>query len=355
MLAGRYLFEAMTKSKKPAVAPPRVQQSARHVGVAALFLLIAISLGTAGFMIIEGWTFLDSLYMTIISITTTGFSEVHPLSSAGRGLTVFIIMAGIASIAFLGGRIIQLLIEAYLLRRKKMVKRITRLKDHIILCGFGRMGRHIAEDLDEEKLPFVIIEGDETLAAELDDLGYLYIIGSASSDEILKLAGVERARGLISVVGTDAENVYTTLTAKSINPGCQVVARALTDESEPKLRTAGADRVIRPYELVARRIAQLVIRPTMVEFVETVATSHGTDITMEEITVNEGSPLAGVDLRQAPIRQKLNVIVVAIRRDGDLLYNPGPDEEVRAGDRLIAIGKTQQLKDLGELCGLPPG
>ena len=304
-------------------------------------------------MIIEGWGILDSLYMTIISITTTGFEEVHPLSPAGRGLTVFIIMAGIASIAFLGGRIIQLLIEAYLLRRRKMLKRIARLKDHIILCGFGRMGRHIAEDLADEKIPFVIIEGDEELADDMENLGYLYLLGSASSDEILKLSGVDRAKGLISVVGTDAENVYTTLTAKSMNPRIQIVARALSDESEPKLRTAGADRVVRPYELVARRISQLVIRPTMVEFVETVATSHGTDITMEEITVNDGSPLAGTSLRDAPIRQQLNVIVVAIRRDGDLLYNPGPDEAVQAGDRLIAIGKTQQLKDLGELCGLP--
>lgn len=343
----------MAKEKGPEATPPRVQHGARQIGVAALILLVAISLGTGGFMIIEGWSFLDSLYMTIISITTTGFSEVHPLSPAGRGLTVFIIMAGIASIAFLGGRIVQLLIEAYFLRRRKMMKRIARLRDHIILCGFGRMGRHIAEDLAEEKLPFVIIEGDESLAGELEDLGYLYLIGSASSDDTLKLAGVERAKGLVSVVGTDAENVYTTLTAKSINPKIQIVARALSDESEPKLRTAGADRVIRPYELVARRIAQLVIRPTMVEFVETVATSHGTDITMEEITVSDGSPLAGIALRQAPIRQRLNVIVVAIRRDGDLLYNPGPDEEVRAGDRLIAIGKTQQLKELGELCGLP--
>ena len=180
-----------------------------------------------------------------------------------------------------------------------------------------------------------------------------FVIQNCRLADDLGLVDLLIEEGLISVVGTDAENVYTTLTAKSMNRSIQIVARALSDESEPKLRTAGADRVVRPYELVARRISQLVIRPTMVEFVETVATSHGTDITMEEITVNEGSRLSGTSLRDAPIRQQLNVIVVAIRRDGDLLYNPGPDEAVMAGDRLIAIGKTQQLKQLGELCGLP--
>ena len=217
------------------------------------------------------------------------------------------------------------------------------------------MGRHVAADLDEAKIPFVIVERDPDLTSELEELGYNYLTGDASSDAILSLAGVERAKGLVAVLSTDAENVYTTLTARSLNGTVSVVARALTDESEPKLRTAGADRVIKPYELVGRRIAQLIIRPTMVEFVDTVASAGGAEITMEEMVVAAGSALAGARLGDTTIRRDLNVIVVAIRRADQLIYNPGADAVFEAEDRIIAIGRTEQLSGLIVLCAADPG
>ncbi|HKJ86073.1 MAG TPA: potassium channel protein [Spirochaetia bacterium] len=346
----------MRRSRVPSVQPHSTDRSAKQLGFAVLLLLVTILVGTFGYVLIEEWSIGDALYMTVISLTTTGFGEVRPLSPAGRGLTVFVIISGIASLAYLGGRLLQLAVEMYLLRRGRMDREIQRLKNHVILCGYGRMGRHIANDLSEARVPFVVLESDPQMATVLEEHGYLHMIGDASSDELLKAAGVERARGLIAVVSSDAENVYTTLTAKSINPEVTIVARALTDESAPKLRTAGADRVIKPYEMVGRRIAQLVIRPAMVEFVDTIARSNSGEITMEEMTVSKDSTLIDVALRDTPIRSRLNVIIVAIRRgEDDLVYNPGPDAHFEVGDRLVAIGRSEQLAELSVLCGIEAG
>lgn len=331
----------------------RAENSARQLGMSLLVLLITILLGSLGYVYFEGWTLGDALYMTMISLTTTGFGEVRPLSPAGRGVTIFVIVSGIASLAYVGGRVLQLALELYLVRRGRMDRQISRLRNHVILCGYGRMGRHIASDLAEARVPFVVLESNEEMLATLEDAGYPFLVGDASSDEMLLKAGVERARGLIAVVSSDAENVYTTLTARSLNPEITIVARALGDESEPKLRTAGANRVIKPYEMVGRRIAQLVIRPAMVEFVETIARSRTGDITMEEILVGEGSPLIGVKLRDTDIRSRLNIIIVAIRRgDSDLDFNPGPDAVFDSGDRLTAIGAREDLAKLTTLCGV---
>lgn len=343
----------MKTKPRVAVQPTRADRSAKQLGLAVLVLILTVTIGTVGYMVIEGWSFSDAAYMTVISLTTTGFTEVRPLSTAGRGLTVFVIISGIASLAYVGGRVLQLAVEQYLTRRGRMDRQIQRLRGHVILCGYGRMGKHIAADLDEARVQFVVLESNLDIASSLEEHGYLHIIGDASSDELLKAAGVERARGLIAVVSSDAENVYTTLTAKALNPSITIVARALTDESEPKLRTAGADRVIKPYEMVGRRIAQLVIRPAMVEFVDTVARSNSGEITMEEITVASESSLVGLALKDTDIRSRLNVIIVAIRRgDEELIYNPGPNASFAVGDRLVAIGRQDQLAEFSALCGV---
>ncbi len=344
----------MSASPSRVTAPSRrTDRSAKQLGFAVALLLLTVTIGTVGFVVIEGWSVGDAFYMTMISLTTTGFREVAPLSPAGRGLVIFVIVSGIASIAYVGGRSLQLAVELYLVRRGRMDRHIDRLHDHIILCGFGRMGRHVASDLAEARIPFVVLDADPEVIPDLEDLGYLHIIGDASSDDILKAAGVDRAKGLIAIVASDAENVYTTLTAKSLNPEITIVARAVSDESEPKLHIAGADRVIKPYELVGRRIAQLVIRPAMVEFVDTIARSSTAEITMEEITVSDGSRLAGKALRETNIRSELNVIIVAIRRGPqDFVYNPGPDAVVGAGNRLVAIGAREKLAQLSRMCGI---
>lgn len=324
---------------------------ARQVAFAALILAFTITVGISGYMLIENMSFFDALYMTVISITTTGFAEITPLSQAGRMLTIFIIIFGIASIAYLGGRTVQLFIEVYMIRRGKMDKKIRNLQQHIIVCGFGRMGRHVCDDLKSENADFVVIESDPDLVERLDKEGYLFIVGDASSDDVLKQARVDRAKGLISVVSTDAENVFTTLTAKALNPSLFVVTRAVSEQTEPKLKKAGADRVIKPYELVGHRLTQLVLRPGIVEYMETVARAHGQDISIEEVNLQENSRLVGTSLAESPLRRELNIIIVAIHReDGTLLYNPSSHEVMRVNDRLVAIGELHRLRQLGELC-----
>ncbi|WP_052318147.1 potassium channel family protein [Spirochaeta africana] len=326
----------------------------QQVAISAFILAAAIAVGTGGYILIEGWSLGDAFYMTMITLTTTGFGEVRPLTPGGRLLTVFVIMSGLASLAYLGGRTVQLLVESYVIRRKRMERKIASLRNHIIVCGFGRMGRHVCEDLASEKAPFVVIENDPEVLEALDHSGYLHLIGDASADEVLRKAQVEHARGLISVVSSDAENVFTTITAKALNPELFVVTRAVNDQTEPKLKTAGADRVIKPYELVGHRLTQLVLRPGIVEYMETVARAHGQDISIEEVVLLENSPLAGKTLAESPLRSELNIIVVAIQQtNGRLLYNPPSSQILQANDRLVAIGELSRLRDLGALCAGP--
>jgi voltage-gated potassium channel len=319
--------------------------------IAGFLVLFTTVLGTVGYMLIEGWNFSDAFYMTVISVSTTGFREIHPLSEAGKLLTVVIIVLGLVSLVYFAGRLAQVLIENYLLRRRRMDAKLRRLRHHYIVCGFGRMGRHICDDLTEAGEQFVVIEKEPEYLNLLDESGYLYIIGDAASDESLLKAGILNADGLISVVSTDAENIYTTLSAKSLNPDIKVVSRALQDESEPKLKKAGADRVIKPYELVGHRMAQLVLRPGIEEFIDTVVRSGGKSIMMEEIAVEPASCLVGQTLRDSPIRTELNIIIVVIHRDdGELIYNPPSDVAIAARDRMIAIGDREQLQNFAELC-----
>jgi voltage-gated potassium channel len=319
--------------------------------VAGIIVLATVILGTLGYVLIEGWSFTDAFYMTILSVSTTGFREVHPLSDAGKMLTVGIIVAGVLSIAYFAGRVAQLLIERYILRRRGMDRQIRRLRNHYIVCGYGRMGRHVCTELEDEGAPYVVVEKDESLVERLDQAGVMHVHGDATSDEALIRAGIEHAKGLITVVSSDPENVYTTLSAKTLNGKVFVVARALQDETESKLRKAGADRVIKPYEHVGQRMAQLLLRPGIVEFMDTVAHEAGKDIKMEEITISEGSELVGGSLLDSPIRNELNIIIVVIHRaDGELIYNPSSTVELRAGDRMIAVGDRENLRRLAEFC-----
>ncbi|MFW5797745.1 MAG: potassium channel family protein, partial [Spirochaetota bacterium] len=272
-----------------------------HVFIAGVIVLGTIVVGTIGYMVIEGWNLIDSFYMTILAISTTGFREVHPLSDPGKMLSVIIIVAGLIAIAHLAGRVAQLLIEYYVLRRRRMDRRIQRQRGHYIVCGYGRMGRQVCLELESEGAHYVVVEKSEDLSEALTASGVMYVLGDATNDETLLRAGIEQAVGLITVASTDPENVYTTLSAKALNPNVFVVARALQDETESKLRKAGADRVIKPYEHVGQRMAQLLLRPDIVEFIDTVAHEAGKDIKIEATTVGERSPFVGRQLYDTPI------------------------------------------------------
>ncbi len=321
-------------------------------GFGALFIIIAV--GTIGFEMIETeWDFLDSFYMTIITISTTGFKEVKPLSTEGRVLTIFLIISGVLTMAYTGGKAAQILIENQIFRRRRMAKNLDVIRDHYIVCGYGRSGRQICDSLVENKFSFVVIENDREKIEKIIEKNFLFVHGDASNDEILIKAGVERAKGLVSVVRTDAENVFTTLSAKGINPDLFIVARAIEEDTEAKLRKAGANRVVKPYELSTARMINLLLRPGIIDFIDNVARHEKRLISMEEIVVNSNSKLTGKTLQESAIRQDLNIIIVGINRgEGDFIYNPVSSSIIEADDKLIAIGEESNLQKLAELCNM---
>lgn len=315
-------------------------------------ILFIIAFGTFGYEIIEeDMNFLDSLYMSVITISTTGFKEVTPLSPEGRVFTVFLIISGVLAIAYTGGKAAQLFIEKQFFRRKRMFRRLETLGNHYIVCGYGRMGVQVCESLNETHHPFVIIESDPLKIEKISEKNYLFVEGDATNDEILLAAGLKRAKGLVAVVRTDAENVFTTLSAKELNPKLFVVARAIDEGTESKLRKAGADRVVKPYELGGNRMVQLLIRPGVIDFIDGVARNEDLSISLEELPLGEKSSLIGKSLVDAMKREEINIIIVAIsRKNGKFIYNPKSLTVFEKGDKLIAIGERDDLEKLTILC-----
>ena len=323
----------------------------KQLKAGAFLLLITLVTGSIGFMLIEHWSFLDSIYMTFITITTTGFEEVHPLTHSGRIFTIILLVMGIGSIAYTGGRAAQLLIENQIIRRRRMSKKLEELKNHYIVCGYGRMGKYICEELSSAKVEFIVIENEPGKIDRLIEMNFLYISGDATSDEILTMAGVMKAKGLVAVLSNDAENVFTTLSAKVLNPNLYVVARAVEEETESKLKKAGANRVVKPYEIGGNRMAELLLRPGVIEFIDVVAREKNVDLSMEELAVSEKSSLIGKTLAELPIRKDLNIIIVSINKlKGGFIYNPKSSTVLEQNDKLIALGEKVNLSELSKLC-----
>lgn len=319
--------------------------------VGLFYLLVVVIGGTASYMLVEDWDVFDSLYMTIITISTTGFAEVKPLSVYGRIVTMGILIMGIASIAYIGGRGAQLLIEKKFFRRRMMSKKIGEMKDHYIVCGYGRMGSAICEELVSAKAPFVVIENNTENIEKLEYQGYLYINGDGSSDEALLEAGIDRAKGLVAVLSNDAENVFTTLSAKVLNPNVYVVARAINEGSDSKLHKAGANKVVKPYEFGGLRMAKLLLRPGVIDFMDIATSDKHIDLSFEEVSISENSTLVGKTLMELPLRKEFNIIIVAIyKSDGKFTYNPKFDTKIEAGDRLIAVGEMLSFVRFNKIC-----
>lgn len=322
--------------------------TARHLIVGFIILLITILSGITGFMLIEGWSFIDALYMTVITITTTGFQEVHPLSSTGHVFTVFLIILSFGTIFYIGGTGVQYFIESKFIRRRRMIKQLEKFKDHYIVCGFGRMGSHICEKLEEAKVPFVVIEHNSINFPKLDLHGYVYDKGDAANDDTLIRVGIEKAKGLVAVLSTDPENVFATLSARVLNPSIFIVARAIDEDTESKLIKAGANRVVKPYELGGSRMAEIVLRPGVLDFIDVVYGSKKVDIHIEEIEVKKNSKMNKKTLAELPLRTEFNTIIVAIQNEekGIFIYNPKGDTIVDEGNKLIAIGEEANLDKL---------
>ncbi|UCG13882.1 MAG: potassium channel protein [Deltaproteobacteria bacterium] len=328
----------------------------RNIAIAALLLGFVLSMGTAGYAIVEGWNLLDSLYMTVITLTTVGYGEVHPVSDRGRVLTIMILFSGIGVGAYLIGTVTQILVEGRLLQvmgRKKLERRIKALQGHYVVCGYGRVGRIVCEEIKQAKpTPLVVIEKDSSTTAKVEEDGHLYILGDATEEECLLKAGILSAKSLVTAIDSEAENVYITLTAKGLNPKLFVLARAGKIGSEKKLLRAGADRVVSPHQIGGFRMAQALLRPTVTEFLDFAIQDPEIELKMEEIPVSADSRLTDVTLVESGIRQQLDLIIVAIKKaTGDMLFNPASHTYIQTGDTLIALGPRQGLNKLRELLG----
>lgn len=328
----------------------------RGVLVGLVMLTIWTAVGTIGFIVIEGWSVSDSLYMTITTISTVGFGEIHVLSTAGRLFASFLIVGGLGTAIYTLTRIGQLVLEGELLGgigRRRMRKELRRLKDHYVLCGFGKFAKPVAEGLAHKKLPFCVIESNPAAEIQLQDLGYLYLIDDATSDEALLDAGVANALVVMSLLPSDADNLYVTVTAKALNPRVRVIARSTDERGENKLRRGGANDVISPYNLTAHRIIQGATSPTVLQFMDYVADRHYLEMNLGEAVVTEGSALVGCSIGDARLRAEHGVVVVALKRAGTMKFNPGPEEEFRAGDIVVVLGNQQNLEKTQQMLGGP--
>jgi voltage-gated potassium channel len=315
-------------------------------------LLTIMALGSLGYMVLEGWDFFDSLYMTVITLTTVGFGEVHPLSRVGRAYTLVILLAGMGVMLYIVTSLAKVVVEGEIkaaLGKRKLLKRIKKMHGHYIICGFGRIGEIIARQLSQRGISLVVVENNPEQVSRAEEAGYDFVNGDATREEVLQEAGIERAKGLVAVVGSDVGNVYITLTARSLNPRLFIVSRGEELGSEQKLLRAGADKVESPYEMGGRKMAHTILRPTVVTFME-LAMHEGVEWSMEEIAVGPDSPIIGIPLKDSGFRQKWNLIVVAIKRaDGEMIFNPTPESLVLAGDTLILLGMRKNLEALEEM------
>lgn len=318
--------------------------------IAATFVLLILG-GTLGYMYFESTGFWMGLYLTIITVFTVGYGDIVPIHPSGRIFTVFLVVTSVAFVFYTFTKITETVLEGELrglYKRRRMNKEIARLRDHYIICGFGRIGKEICKILKEHQRPFLVIEKDEDEMTALEELGYMRLQGDGAADEVLQAAGIERARGLVSVVASDADNLYITLTARGLNPGLFIMARSSGGPGvQTKLKRAGASKVISPYSIGARRMAHLIVRPTVTDFIDLTMRAGELDLMMEELLVTPASPLNGKNLIESEIRKKYDVIVVAIKReDGTMLFNPRPDSVILVGDTLIVLGATDHILGL---------
>jgi voltage-gated potassium channel len=319
-----------------------------------VFLVLVVG-GTAGYMLIEGWSLFDSLYMTVITLTTVGYGEVHPLSAAGRWFTMILLLGGVFTLFYTATELIRAIVSgevAAVVGRRRMELSLAGMHDHLIVCGFGRMGRLVCQDFSARGMPFVVIDRRPDILEVFHLPHGIALHGDATSDEMLKQAGVERARGLISVLASDADNLYIVMSARLLCENLFIVARAEDERSEQKLVRAGANRAISPYHIGGMRVAQAVLRPNVVDFIELATRTGHLELQLEETRIGAGSALAGTTIKDSNVRQNLGLIIVAIKLPtGKMLFNPPPETVLHPDDILIALGDRKNLDALEKLAG----
>jgi voltage-gated potassium channel len=320
----------------------------RRLIIAAGLLAAVIVLGVAGYVFIEGWTWFEALYMTITTVSTTGGGEPHPLSTGGRWFTLLLIIVGFGVLTYTVLALVGYVLEGQLeaaVETRRMRRRVARMRDHFILCGYGRVGREIAREFVDERIPFVIIDVNQASLEAAAAEGYTVVNGNAADVRVLQEAGIESARGLVAAVDSDADNIYVTLSARVLRPNLSIVARANAADSEPKLRLAGANKIISPYTIGGRRMASLAMRPTSVEFVDTVLSAGNSELLLEDITITAGSTWTGKPLGNL-VGESDEAIVLALKRGDTMLFRPAGETTLVAGDELVAAGPRQAIRAL---------
>ena len=321
---------------------------AKGPGFAVALLVSILAAGTIGYMRIEHWSAWDAFYVSVLTVTTVGYGA--SLSRAGQVFTVLLLIGGVGAALYTFTLLATVVVEGGVpkrLQRRRHQRMLEAITDHFIVCGYGRIGAIVAQQLQRQRVPFVVIERDPGRLQQAIDHGALAVEADASREDVLKRVGIDRARGLIAVVGTDAENVYAVLSARVLRPELFIVGRAETEDATIKLKRAGADRVISPYQIGAVQIAQTALRPAVVDFVEFATRTNNLELAMEEILIAPGSVLAGRSILDANLRQRYGVIVVGIQRsDRRMEFNPEPETAIRAGDKLVVLGRPNPLKDL---------
>ena len=336
--------------RRRVIDPARLVHVGRPQVLAALLLVAVLVGGTAGYVLVEGWSTWDAFYMTVISVTTAGYREVHPLSRAGQAFTAVLLVLGVGTVLYAVTMLVARVVEAgYHERwtRRRRERMLDELRDHFIICGYGRIGSTIVEEFRRQGAPYVVVDRDPERVHQVLELGGLAVAADASSEDVLTRVGIQRALGLIAAVGTDAENVYTVLSARLLRPDLLIIGRAETDDARRKLQRAGADRVVSPYQIGGTQMAQMALRPAVVDFVHLATSSAHLDLAMEQVKLAPGSPLVGQSIVGANLRQRFGVVVVGIQRaDGRMDFNPAPDAGMNAGDSLVVLGPPGSVKRL---------
>ena len=325
-----------------------VDPTQREIFFASLFLLLWFLIGTLGYSAIEGWSLMDGLFMSFITLTTIGFSEIQPLTTPGRLFTIFIAFVGIGLVAFVAARAAQALLAGQILSQRQMMHKIKHIRDHYIICGFGRIGKRVATDLQHAGQAFVVIERSEDLVKTMHEEGILALVGDAEEEATLQKAGIEQARGLITVLPEDSTNIFVTLVARELQPHLFILARTSTSKNRRKLFQAGATEVVAPSDVGADRMAQVILRPSVDRFMAQVMKADDLGLMMEEVPVHPRASLAGKTLAQARFRQQFDAIVIGIiKGQSDVLtFNPGPRDAIESGDTLIVLGSQEMIRRL---------
>ena len=325
----------------------------RRLLPALALLTIITAIGIAGYVVIEGWTLTEAAYMLVITLFTIGYEEVHPLSTNGMYLTMLIVVTGVGTSIYLAGQAVEIIVEGEMFgyqRKKRMAREISGMKDHYIICGYGRVGHQVAEAFEQTKVRYVVIDAKPETKDELEPRGIPNIIGDATSDDTLMEAGIQRARCLIACSDSDVANVYVTLSARALSPPLYIVARAGVRDTERKLMMAGANRVISPYFIAGRRMAAMATRPVTSDFLDLVSHGGQVEFSLHEIAVPPGSSLTSKTLAEADIRGETGTTILAIRRvDGSFDLQPSSSSRIAGHDILVVLGTSGQIDKLEKL------